>query len=64
LEIAEPQPLFLLRLGVSGEIQFQRHPYDVSQDGQRFLVVRRATDTEADGAVVVTNWTAVLRRTR
>jgi Tol biopolymer transport system component/predicted Ser/Thr protein kinase len=64
LEIAEPQPLFLLRLGVSGEIQFQRHPYDVSQDGQRFLVIRRAPDTEADGAVVVTNWTAVLRRTR
>jgi Tol biopolymer transport system component len=64
LEIAEPQPLFLLRLGVSGEIQFQRHPYDVSQDGQRFLVVRRAPDTEADGAVVVTNWTALLGRTR
>jgi len=64
LEIAEPQPLFLLRLGVSGEIQFHRHPYDVSPDGQRFLVIRRAPDTEADGAVVVTNWTAALRKTR
>ena len=61
-EIAEPQPLFLLRLGVSGEVQFPRHPYDVSPDGQRFLVIRRAPDTEADGAVVVTNWTAVLKR--
>jgi tRNA A-37 threonylcarbamoyl transferase component Bud32 len=61
LEIAEPQPLFLLRLGVSGEILFHRHPYDVSPDGQRFLVIRRAPDAEGDGAVVVTNWTAVLR---
>jgi Tol biopolymer transport system component len=60
LEIAEPQPLFLLRLGVAGELQFHRHPYDVSPDGQRFLVIRRAPDTEADGAVVVTNWTAAL----
>jgi Tol biopolymer transport system component/predicted Ser/Thr protein kinase len=64
LEIGEPQPLFLLRLGVSGEVQFSRHPYDVSPDGQRFLVVRRAPDTEADSAVVVTNWTAVLGRAR
>jgi Tol biopolymer transport system component len=64
LEIAEPQPLFLLRLGVGGELQFHRHPYDVSPDGQRFLVIRRAPDTEADSAVVVTNWTAVLRRAR
>ncbi len=64
LEIGEPQPLFLLRLGVSGEVQFARHLYDVSPDGQRFLVIRRAPDTEADGAVVVTNWTAVLGRSR
>ena len=46
LEIGEPQPLFLLQLGMSGEIQFPRHPYDVSPDGQRFLVIRRAPDTE------------------
>jgi Tol biopolymer transport system component len=64
LEIAEPQPLFLLRLAVSGEVQFPRHPYDVSPDGQRFLVIRRTPDSEADGAVVVTNWTALLRNTR
>ena len=64
LETAEPQSLFLLRLGVGGELQFHRHPYDVSPDGQRFLVIRRAPDTEADSAVVVTNWTAVLGRAR
>jgi Tol biopolymer transport system component len=64
LEIGEPQPFFLLKLGVSGENTFLRHPYDVSPDGQRFLVIRRAPEEEADGAVVVTNWTAVLGRTR
>jgi Tol biopolymer transport system component len=64
LEIGEPQPLFLLQVGVSGEVQFPRHPYDASPDGQRFLVIRRAPDTETDGAVVVTNWTALLSRAR
>jgi Tol biopolymer transport system component/predicted Ser/Thr protein kinase len=64
LEIGEPQPLFLLKLGVGGEVQFNRHPYDVSPDGQRFLVIRLAPATEADGAVVVTNWTAALGKPR
>ncbi len=63
-EIAEPQPLFLLQLGTSGEIVWHRHPYDVSPDGQRFLVIRRAPDAEPDSAVVVTNWTAALGRNR
>ncbi len=64
LETGEPQPLFPLQLGVSGEIQFSRHPYDVSPDGQRFLVIRRTPDSGADGAVVVTNWTALLGKNR
>ena len=64
LETAEPQPLFLLRIGVSGEPQFHRHRYDVSPDGQRFLVIRRAPDADFDGAVVVTNWTAALGKAR
>jgi len=64
LEAGEPQPLFLLRLGIGGEVQFLRHPYDVSPDGQRFLVIRLAPGTEADGAVVVTNWTAALGKLR
>ncbi len=63
-EIAEPQPLFPLQLGIGGEIQFVRHAYDVSPDGQRFLVIRRAQDSEPDGAVIVTNWTSVLGKAR
>jgi hypothetical protein len=61
LEIAEPQPLFPLQLALSGFL-FVRHPYDASPDGQRFLVIRRAPDAKADGAVVVTNWTSLLGR--
>jgi Tol biopolymer transport system component len=59
-EAAEPQPLFPLQLGVTGEVLFPRHPYDVSPDGQRFLVIRQAPDAEPDGGVVVTNWTSLL----
>ena len=61
MQIGEPQPLFPLRLGLSGEVLLHRHPYDVSPDGQRFLVIRRAPGSEPDGAVVVTDWIAVLR---
>ena len=44
LEIGQPQPLFPLRLGGrGGEIQMFRRSYDVSPDGQRFLVIRRAS---------------------
>ena len=60
-ESGEPQPLFPLQLGTNGELPWHRHPYDVSPDGQRFLVIRRAADTEPDGAVVVTNWTAAIK---
>jgi eukaryotic-like serine/threonine-protein kinase len=63
-EIGEPQPLFPLQLGIGGEIQFVRHAYDVSPDGQRFLVIRRAPDAEPEEAVVVTNWTALLKSPR
>ena len=60
-QAGEPQPLFALHLGTRGEIQFTRHSYDVAPDSQRFLVIRRAADSEPDGAVVVTNWTSVLK---
>jgi Tol biopolymer transport system component len=62
LEVGDPQPLFPLRLGTAGEVQFSRHPYDVSSDGQRILVVRRAPEAEPAGAVVITNWTAMLEK--
>jgi Tol biopolymer transport system component len=60
LEIKEPQTLFPLQLGVSGELPFHIHPYDVSPDGRRFLVIRGTPDADPDGVIVVTNWTAAL----
>jgi len=60
----EPQPLFLLQLDLSGELTWDTHPYDVSPDGQRFLVVRRDSSVEPDGAVVLTNWASVLKTGR
>jgi eukaryotic-like serine/threonine-protein kinase len=64
LEIGDPQPLFPLRLGTTGEVQFSRHSYDVSPDGQRILVVRAAPESEPAGAIVITNWTSLLKRDR
>ncbi|HKF42440.1 MAG TPA: protein kinase [Thermoanaerobaculia bacterium] len=64
VEAGEPQPLFLLQLGTQGELPWVSHPFDVSPDGQRFLIIRRARDAEPDGTVVVTNWTAALAERR
>jgi hypothetical protein len=55
----DPQPLFALKLGASG-IETSRRPYDITPDGERFLVIRRATDAPSDDAVVALNWQAVL----
>jgi Tol biopolymer transport system component len=62
IESSEPQPLFELALGTTGELPWLRHPYDVSPDGQRFLIIRRSPDVEPDAAVLVTDWTKALRR--
>ena len=64
LEPADPQPMFPLQFDASGELSWQHFPYDVSPDGQRFLVIRRAPGVEQDGLVVVDNWTAGLKETR
>jgi eukaryotic-like serine/threonine-protein kinase len=64
LVAGEPQPLFPLQFDLSGELPWHLQPYDVSPDGQRFLVIRRAPGVEPDGVVVVTNWTAALPTAR
>jgi hypothetical protein len=52
-----------MRIGLSGEVTFHRRFYDVASDG-RFLLIRQAPDADADAAVVITNWTALLERSR
>jgi serine/threonine protein kinase len=60
LETRPPQPLFELRL--SDTLQPFRRKYDVFPDGERFLVVRRAADSDPDSVVVALNWTGMLKR--
>jgi eukaryotic-like serine/threonine-protein kinase len=61
LDAGEPQPLFPLQFDLSGELTWHLRPFDVTPDGERFLVIRRAPGVEPDGIVVVDNWTATLR---
>jgi hypothetical protein len=41
--------------------RYQGVPYDVSRDGQRFLINTRAEENRAE-ITVVTNWTAELKK--
>jgi len=38
------------------------HEYDVSPDGQRFLIGTLIGDTKAPPPTVITNWTALLKK--
>jgi hypothetical protein len=59
-EFAAPKPLFKTRtLALEGGIF---HEYDVSPDGQRFLIGTLIGDTKAQPPTVILNWTAALKR--
>jgi eukaryotic-like serine/threonine-protein kinase len=58
-EFAAPKPLFKTRM-LSGVINF--HEYDVSPDGQRFLIGTLVGDTKAQPPTVILNWAADLKR--
>ena len=54
-QIGEVRPLFRLRNSLP-----PRNTYDVSSDGQRFLVVTSIEESSAAPITVVVNWTAGL----
>ena len=59
-EFAAPKPLFKTRtLALEGAIF---HEYDVSPDGQRFLIGTLIGDTKAAPPTVILNWTADLKK--
>jgi len=59
-EFAAPKPLFKTRtLSLEGSIY---HEYDVSPDGQRFLIGTLVGDTKAPPPTVILNWTAALKK--
>lgn len=55
LQAGSPRPLFQIR-SPDG-----RDPYDVSADGQRFLVLTSQAETQAELVTVVLNWAAALK---
>jgi eukaryotic-like serine/threonine-protein kinase len=58
-EFAAPKPLFKTRM-LAWAINF--HEYDVSPDGQKFLIGTLVSDTQAQPPAVTLNWTAGLKR--
>jgi Tol biopolymer transport system component len=59
LEISTPVPLFEMRVAVDSR---SPHQYDVTGDGQRFLVSSPVTQSAATPITVVVNWTAGLKK--
>ncbi len=57
-EAENPVELFELRFQYSGFVNF---PYDVSADGERFLVNARLSDSDPGEIVVVQNWAEEFR---
>jgi Tol biopolymer transport system component len=59
-EFAAPKPLFKTRtMSLEGGIY---HEYDVSPDGQRFLIGTLIGETKAAPPTVILNWTAELKK--
>jgi Tol biopolymer transport system component len=59
-EFATPKPLFKTRmLSLEGGIY---HEYDVSPDGQKFLIGTLIGETKAAPPTVILNWTALLKK--
>jgi Tol biopolymer transport system component len=56
-EFAAPKPLFKTRMLLNNF-----HEYDVSPDGQRFLIGTLVGDTKAQPPTVILNWTAEIKR--
>jgi len=56
-----PKALFELRIP-AGPLPGPRNWYDVSKDGQRFLVTTNLEESTAQPTTVVLNWTADLKR--
>jgi Tol biopolymer transport system component len=55
-----PKPLFKTRMFASEGANFRE--YDVSPDGQRFLIGTLIGDTKAPPPIMILNWTALLKK--
>jgi eukaryotic-like serine/threonine-protein kinase len=59
IAVGDLRPLFKARLRLQGRLD--GYPYDVSADGQRFLVNNSVEQAGAVGLTLMTNWTAAVR---
>ena len=59
VEAGSPQPLFDAGLPT---LVFSRYPYDVSSDGQRFLMLNIARGLSPGSLTLILNWTGLLKR--
>ena len=60
LDIAVPRPLFAVR--PRPRVRLDAYPYDVSPDGQRFVVNTLIDETTSTTITLVLNWTAGLTK--
>ena len=58
IEVGAPQPLFTIQPRGRGV----GYPYDVTADGQRFLVNASDEPVELTTVTLLTNWPALLRK--
>jgi hypothetical protein len=58
IEAGTPRPLFDAALP---SVPFSRYPYDLSPDGQKFLVLNAAPGRPPGKLAVILNWTGLLK---
>jgi eukaryotic-like serine/threonine-protein kinase len=58
LDLGTPRPLFRTRLRPTGALD----QYEVTADGQRFIVMEPPADAPLDALTIVTNWTTLLKK--
>ena len=63
-EAGQPAPLFQTTITVNATQPDEAHHYDVTADGQRFLVLSYypAANSAPDSITAVVNWTAALHK--
>jgi hypothetical protein len=60
LDLAVPRPLFTIRPRPS--VRLDAYPYDVSPDGQRFVVNTLVEETTSTAITLVLNWAVGLTK--
>jgi len=60
-EAGPPRPLFETHIFAGFALNFN-NPYDVTADGQRFLVLTGVEEQKSTPVTVVLNWTAGIKR--